>query len=150
MDVAFWTMISALGTFLAPIGAVGVGVWAYAKGREAERDAKRRDEMVRFLVTAYEDLENSAHRDPLPFDQLERAVARIQLLGTASQAEEARRFSREFAESGSAGMGPLLARLRQALRHELGLERDDSTPVHLRCSANRPVRPGPVAVPKPN
>jgi hypothetical protein len=55
-------------------------------------------------------------------DQLESAVADIQLLGTAKQAELAAQFSIDMAENGIAHLDDLLRDLRDSLRSELKLE----------------------------
>lgn len=132
MDGPFWTMISALGQWAGPLGAVAVGVFAIRHDRKKERETKRREEIVRFLVTAYEDLESAAHREPFPGAQVERAVAKVQLFGSVQQADLARAFATEFATTGTGDLDALLEALKADLRSELGLRRDDSRTIYFR------------------
>ena len=112
---------------LAATGLVTVvGWWVvnfFSKRRDVEND--RRKLRTEYLVEAYRRLESASHREGRQKefeDRLESAVADIQLLGTARQADLACRFAIEMAENRIAYMDDLLRDLRDSLRSELKLE----------------------------
>ena len=103
-----------------------LGWWVvnfYSKRRDIEND--RRKLRTQYLLEAYRKLESATHRQGRQKefeDQLESAVADIQLLGTAIQADLASRFAIDMAENGIAYTDDLLRDLRDSLRRELKLE----------------------------
>jgi hypothetical protein len=112
---------------LAVTGFVTVLGWwvvnSYSKRRDIEND--RRKFRTEYLVEAYRKLESASHREgrQREFENgLESAVADIQLLGTARQADLAARFAIDMAENGIAYTDDLLRDLRDSLRRELKLE----------------------------
>src|SRR5260370_33741762 len=112
---------------LAATGLVTViGWWVvnfFSKRRDIEND--RRKLRTEYLLEAYRRLESASHREGRQKefeDQLESAVADIQLLGTAKQAELAAQFGIDMAENGIAYLDDLLRDLRDSLRSELKLE----------------------------
>jgi hypothetical protein len=112
---------------LAATGLVTVlGWWVvnfFSGLRDIEND--RRKLRIEYLLKAYRRLESASHREGRQKefeDQLESAVADIQLLGTAKQAELAARFGIDMAENGIAHLDDLLQDLRDSLRGEIKLE----------------------------
>jgi hypothetical protein len=112
---------------LAAAGMVPVlGWWVVnflSKRRDVEND--RRKLRTEYLVEAYRRMESASHRKGRQKefeDRLESAVADIQLLGTAKQADLAAQFGIDMAEKGVAYMDELLRDLRDSLRSELKLE----------------------------
>jgi len=88
-----------------------------------ERARKRHDLRVQYLIEAWRRLENASNRhDDSRYDDLERAIADIQLFGSREQIELAQRFAEDFVKNGSASLDELLEDLRQDLRKELRLE----------------------------
>ena len=116
-----WELLGPLlvTTLVAVVGWVAAHRFAAAR----DRANKRRDVILERLVDAYLSLEGSANRPKERADHrvVERAVAEIQLWGSARQAELARSFGETVAETGDARLTDLLEELRKQLRCELGL-----------------------------
>jgi hypothetical protein len=115
-------------TFIpAIIGALIVAVgWIVGHYLNMSREiaAEKRKTRVAFLLEAYRKMENAAHRGMCKevADNIESAIADIQLLGTPKQARLAHDFSVAFAENGTVSFDTLLYDLRKTLRQELDLE----------------------------
>jgi hypothetical protein len=117
-------------TFIpAVIGALIVAAgWIVGHYLNISREiaAEKRKTRVAFLLEAYRKLESVGNRNIYEgskhIDNMETALADIQLLGTPKQARLAREFSDAFAENGTAPFDPLLYDLRKTLREELDLE----------------------------
>jgi hypothetical protein len=89
-----------------------------------DRQNKRRDLRVQFLLDAYRRLESAANRPKKTQEQtlaFESAVADIQLLGTPEQVAATVRYLHEHAAGGGALIDELLRLLRNDLRKEVGL-----------------------------
>jgi hypothetical protein len=115
--------------------AVAVCSWfiVHLLATRRERNSKRREQRVGYLIEAYRRLESCAHRgDQLEIPKLESAVADIQLFGTPRQVELVQAFTAQIAATGSAQMDDLLQDLRQDLRSELRLEPIAAKTVHVR------------------
>jgi hypothetical protein len=95
---------------------------------------ERRKLRVTYLLEAYRKLENAAYPlDPKSkWNQLESAIADIQLLGSSSQVRMASEFAKLISAKGEAGLDDLLSDLRNSLRAELQLESVDEKIIHLR------------------
>jgi hypothetical protein len=87
-----------------------------------ERESKRRERRTAYLVAAFRSLSKATHRLRLyeVADELEQAVADIQLLGTPEQVRLAQQFANDLATTRNAEMNELLISLRDDLRSELG------------------------------
>jgi hypothetical protein len=79
---------------------------------------------VQYLLDAYRRLERAQNRDMTRevADELEAALADIQLLGSPRQVELAVAFIKEFAEKRNASAEELMQDLRRSLRQELLLD----------------------------
>ena len=89
-----------------------------------DRQNKRRDLRVQFLLDAYRRLESAANRPMKTEEQtlaFESAVADIQLLGTAEQVSATIDYLREHASGDGAQIDEVLRLLRNDLRKEIGL-----------------------------
>jgi len=89
-----------------------------------DRQNKRRDLRVQFLLDAYRRLESAANRPKKTEEQalaFESAVADIQLLGTADQVAATVRYLHEHASGDGAQIDEVLRLLRNNLRKEVGL-----------------------------
>ena len=127
--IAAWTATAAV--ILTTIGWLVV----YALNLRRDRKAKQRDLWIQYLIDSWVTIESVANRefsDRQYPEQLEQAIAKIQLLGTQNQIKLAQTFSREFACQGAADLDQLLPDLQQELRKELGLEAVQDGIVHLR------------------
>ncbi len=121
-------LVSSFVSLFAAImagGAVVIG-WKVTHRNEMERSraAKRRELKVQYLIDAFRKLEYVSNRpiSPETAPDFEKAIADIQLFGTARQVELAQQFAVGMAESSTHSLDPLLADLRQSLRNELDLE----------------------------
>jgi hypothetical protein len=89
-----------------------------------DRLSKKRDLRTQYLIEAYRRLESAGNRSEPSArskEELESAVADIQLFGSLDQIMLSRQFALEFAASGRASLDPLLESLRADLRKELDL-----------------------------
>ena len=125
--------------FPAMIAAIVVIVgWYVVHILNSKRDQanKRRDLQVQYLINAYRQLEFVSNREITPntAPEFEKAIADIQLFGTAKQVSLAQQFSVGFAKNGAHSLDELLADLRGDLREELGLEKVGSSIKYLRIS----------------
>lgn len=111
--------MEALGVATAIVVAIqGLVVNAFDARRQVRRDMR-----VDYLVKAYRNLDDASHRPltPSTINAIERSIADIQLLGAVEQIQLADEFSRCFASSNGADLGPLLEEIRGDLRDELSL-----------------------------
>ena len=119
MNWALFTQLVATFIFAA------LGWWA-AHFLSARRDVanERRKLQVSYLLEAYRRLEGAANpSDPVSKrNQLESAIADIQLLGSPSQVRMASAFAKEIAANNEASVDELLFNLRESLRAELQLK----------------------------
>ncbi len=104
-----------------------VGGWLVAHRMAAKRDQmnKRRDLRIQYLIDAYRKLERVSNRDkvtPEWAENIESAIADIQLFGSAGQVAMAKQFASDMAAERQASADDLLADLRKDLRQELILE----------------------------
>ena len=115
---------------------VAVAGWfiAHLFSSNRERDSKRREIRVQYLLDAWRRLENAVHREDNSYfrKDLETAIADIQLLGTNKQIELALIFAETFANNRGADLDELLNDLRDDLRSELLLEITTKKIKHLR------------------
>lgn len=89
-----------------------------------DRQSKRRDLRVQFLLDAYRRLESAANRDTKTEEQMlafESAVADIQLLGSPEQVAATVIYLRQHAAGHGAQIDEVLRLLRCDLRKEVGL-----------------------------
>jgi hypothetical protein len=101
-----------------------VASWlAHTLSASRDRRNKRRDQRISFLIEAYRRLEFISNRPSLKdMDQFESAIADIQLFGSANQIRLAQAAAREFVDTKSVSLDPLLEAVRKDLRAELQLE----------------------------
>lgn len=86
-----------------------------------------------YLIEIWRKLERASNReDNSHSDQLEEALADIQLLGSKEQALMARDIAKSFAETRRAELGSLLENIRNSLRNEIGLKGVEEKIIHLR------------------
>jgi len=106
---------------LTPLSLLGSSIiiiwgWSFVHRKSAERDLanKRRELRVEYLIGAYRRLENVSNREGTieSFAEVEKALADIQLFGTATQVELARSFILLFVEKRSASLDQLLEHFR--------------------------------------
>ena len=115
--------------------------WYVAHRLSSTRDLanKRREPQVNYLIEAYRRLESASNRGPSTnesFIEVEKAMADIQLFGTATQVKLVHDFCSEFVEKRTGLLDPLLNDLRKSLRKELNLESVPLNTVFLRYDQN--------------
>lgn len=88
-----------------------------------DRENKRRDQRIQYLVEAFRRLGRANHHPRLYeiADELQSAITDIQLFGTEAQIRNVIAVAKALAENGSASMDDLLFSLREDLRKELRL-----------------------------
>jgi len=132
------TWIELAKYFLTPIlGLVGA-YFGYLWARKKERDAKRRDLKINYLIEAYRHLEGCSIRKPSEdIDRkMESCIADIQLFGTLKQIKEAQKIGQQLSETNECNPHDLLVELRKDLRKELGLDYSGSIK-HLRFESRQ-------------
>jgi hypothetical protein len=107
-SMAITVLLAALGWYIA--------YWTTVR---RDRLAKKRDLRIQYLIEAYRRLESATNRTNAATEDLESAVADIQLFGSPKQIILVREFSTQFAAEGGAGLKELLESLRADLRKEL-------------------------------
>src|SRR5262245_61250215 len=115
-----WQLLVPL--LITTIAAVGGWFVCHLLNARRDKTNKKREQRISYLIEAYRRLEFCAHRKELKPDDLESALADIQLFGSARQVELSLNFGKEFAAQGNAEFDALLRDLRQDLRRELQLE----------------------------
>jgi hypothetical protein len=104
---------------------------------QRDRQNKRREVRVQYLIDAYRRLEAGSSRGAIDKTEygkgFESAIADIQLLGSEEQARMAKEVAIAIAtRKSNASSGPLLMSLRNALRNELDLGSLNEEPIHFR------------------
>lgn len=106
----------------------------------ARRDLlnERRKLRVAYLLEAYRRLEGGSNRHTdveRSWQQIESAIADIQLLGSPAQVALARRFSQAMSQQQKASLDDLISDLRRSLREELHLPAVNDPVTYLRFGA---------------
>jgi len=100
-----------------------------------DRQNKRRELRVQFLLDAYRRLESAANREAKTEEQMlafESALADIQLLGTPEQVAAIVSYLRQYAEGRGTQIDDILRLLRRDLRIEVGLRGEVENAVFFR------------------
>jgi hypothetical protein len=109
-------------------GLIVIIGWAVSHYLNKSRDiaAEKRKLRTTFLLEAYRRLERVAERKtsqkPSAIEDIESAMADIQLLGTPKQVLLAHNFAMDLVNEKNASLNELLSNLRDSLRNELDLE----------------------------
>jgi hypothetical protein len=107
--------------------------------RFRDRDNRRREQRIDYLVSAFRGLAKANHHPRLHeiADDLEQAVVDIQLFGSPKQIELARRFATALGTTQEADMDDLLNELRDSLRQELGRKKVSGNLVWLKIGRGK-------------
>lgn len=102
--------------------AVAVVVLTHLFANRRERENKRREQRMNYLVCVFRSLSKANNHPRLHevADELEQAIADIQLFGTPEQVKLIQQFAADLGTTQSAEMTSLLIELRDSLRVELG------------------------------
>jgi hypothetical protein len=110
-------LLSILWPFIAGLAGNFVGNWLTSR-----RESKHRlqEQRIQYLIEAYRAFAKSNHLPRLcrVADELEQAIADIQLLGSPELISLAQAFCREMADKEEAGLDEILVMIRQNLRTE--------------------------------
>jgi hypothetical protein len=122
------------------IGAMIGVVAAHLLTARRDREQKRREFAIKYIVDAWQNLElGSRQIDVVRKSQvLEKAIADIQLFGSLDQIKLAQKFTLEMSASGSSDTTVLLQELQDSLRKELGLRKAPTKIFFLRVTPMRP------------
>jgi hypothetical protein len=118
LETIFTSLISAV------VGGTVVAIITHALTIKREREQKKREFILKFLVEAWQNIEAGSreqtdiHRKS---EVLEKAIADIQLFGSATQIAMADKWAKEMVSKNSSDSTVLLNDLRDDLRRELGL-----------------------------
>lgn len=114
--------ITLLSIAVPALVALVVVVLSHGFTIHRDRENKRREQRIGYLVTAFRSLAK-ANNHPRLYEvaaDLEQAICDIQLFGTPEQVALARKFARDLGTRKYAEMDELLLALRDSLRRELG------------------------------
>jgi len=114
---------SLLQVFVPAVVALAVVVLGHAFTRDRDRQNRRREQRIDYLVSVYRALSKANHH-PLLYEvaeELEQAIADVQLFGTPEQVALVQKFATELGTAQTAPMDELLFELRKSLRSELGV-----------------------------
>jgi len=102
--------------------ALAVVAFTHLFSVHRDRENKRREQRIGYLVSVFRSLSKANHHPQLHeiADEREQAVVDIQLFGTPEQVRLAREFATDLAAKQEADMDTLLNELRDSLRRELG------------------------------
>lgn len=126
-----WSLFLQL--LVTAIVAFGSAYLAHRLSASRDRLNARRERRIEFLIDAYRKLEFIGNRSSIEdAGPIEKAIADIQLFGSAKQVQSAQTFALEFAATRSAYLNRLLEELRKDLRKELQLEEVPAQLVFLR------------------
>lgn len=119
-------MTEVVAAFIGAMATIGVWFLSARQMKKQERDAKKREIRLQYLVEVYRRIEGSSNRayshDPQYARDWESAIADIQLFGRTNRIELGQGVARDFASKGSASCDAHLEELRKDLRSELDLE----------------------------
>lgn len=87
---------------------------------------KRKELRIKYLITAWELLESASNRKNCVLgSNLEKAIASIQLFGTSKQIHLSQKYAKMLSENTPIDYTELLNELRDDLRKELNLDRNN-------------------------
>jgi hypothetical protein len=118
-------LVRILITAFSGLAGAVIGVAAtHLLTKRRDRDQKRREFALKYLIEAWQNLELSSY-DSVDVVRksraLEKAVADIQLFGSPEQIQLAQKFSQEMTAKSSSDTTVILQALQNSLRKELGL-----------------------------
>src|SRR5471030_1135319 len=113
--------VPLLQVLVSAVVALLVVVLGHAFTLHRDRQNRRQEQRIGYLVSAYRAFAKANHHPRLyeVADELDQAVADVQLFGAPQQANLARHFAIDLATLRTAELDDLLAELRNSLRSEL-------------------------------
>jgi len=127
---------------ISAVVALVVALVTHQLNTRREREAKRRELRIAYLMKSYRTLakasENPKLRDMLL--DLQEAIADIQFLGTLEQVSALQTVVNSFLNTKTADLVPLLIMLRDELRKEMGFKAIKGNNMWLRVDLTTPPR----------
>ncbi|MCJ9670308.1 MULTISPECIES: hypothetical protein [unclassified Neorhizobium] len=115
-------MTALLALVSAAIGGGIVALVNHLLTGRRERESKRRELIVRYLIETYDAIAAPSFLDPKDEVQaIERAVDRIQLLGDSELLKLTKVFCDDLKSTGQSDTSELMKYVRSQVRRELGL-----------------------------
>lgn len=131
--------IPLLQVFVSAFVALLVVALGHAFTLWRDRQNRRQEQRIGYLVSAYRAFGKANHHPRLyeVAEELEQAVADVQLFGTPRQIALARQFATDLGTQQTAAMDDLLMELRDSLRKELGAAPLSGRQVWMRVGRNK-------------
>ncbi|QYY36387.1 hypothetical protein [Ruficoccus sp. ZRK36] len=117
MSEGYAIIISAVLGILSLVGSHQFAAWR-------DRENKRREQRINYLISVYRKITRGANSSgfvPGLADDVQQALADIQVFGSVDQIKLAREFALDLANKKVARANPIISSLRDSLRKELGL-----------------------------
>ena len=131
-------MTEIIAAFIGAIVTIVVWYFSSYDLRKRDRENKKLEIRLQFLVDAYRNIEFSGNRSlalkPKYAHNIESAIGDIQLFGSRKQVKLAQEISDTLANDGKVKYDDLLNELRRDLRNELSLELLEDTRRVLRIN----------------
>jgi hypothetical protein len=131
--------IPALQIFVSALVALVVVALTHAFTSHRDRRNRRQEQRIHYLISVYRAF-SKANMHPKLYEvaeELEQAVADVQLFGTPDQVRLVRQFAHDLGTEQTAPMDDLLVELRESLRKELGAAPLDRRNVWLRVGRKK-------------
>jgi hypothetical protein len=125
---------SSIQVVIPALVALAVVVLGHAFSQHRDRQNRRQEQRVHYLISVYRAF-SKANNHPRLYevaDELEQAIADVQLFGTPKQILLAQTFATELGTVQTADMDELLFELRKSLRSELKVAPWDGRTVWIR------------------
>jgi hypothetical protein len=121
------------------LAALVAAALAHLFTRVRDRENRRPEQRIDYLVSAFRGLAKANHHPRLyeVAEDIEQAVADIQLFGSPKQIQLARQFATAFGTTQEADMDDLLNELRDSLREELGRKKVNGNLVWLKIGRGK-------------
>lgn len=135
--------IPLLQVFVSAFVALLVVALGHAFTLWRDRQNRRQEQRIDYLVSVYRVFSKANHHPRLyeVAEELEQAVADVQLFGTPKQVALAREFATDLGANQTATMDDLLMELRDSLRAELGATPISGRQLWMRVGRIRSRRP---------
>ncbi|WP_320970598.1 hypothetical protein [Bacteroides nordii] len=116
----FWSLIISLIALVLSFFSLFI---AHSLNKKRDLINKKKEMRIKYLITAWQLLESASNRQDISLiNNLEKAIADIQLFGTLEQIRLSKEFVSYFKTNRTADTSKLLNELRNDLRKELDLD----------------------------
>jgi hypothetical protein len=132
--------IPVLQVFVSAFVALFVVALGHAFSVRRDRQNRRQEQRIDYLISVYRAFCKANHHPRLyeVADEVEQAIADVQLFGTPAQVQLVQKFADELGTRQEAPLNEILIELRDSLRMELGADALPKRQVWLRIGRNDP------------